>query len=694
MLQLPQGLPELLSAVETALCSRLGSLLLISLQLHSAAAAPLFKSAAAQREAIAESLQQDIEAAAAHKKLFILQQHQQNIAMLQACSEVEGNVEKLQHEWQGAVASLVSLALVGIKLMTLVERALLLRVVIANAKTQQQQQQQHSEEQSSVDHAEARQQQLEVSVEALGPQVLQRIPSLMLLNSVLPLLLVHLDTAAAEVAAEEIAEETASAGCIGSSSRSRECWQQQLDVLKQLAAAGGGVAQHALSGCMERSAAAALGLLSSLGSRVVKQQTPGDAADRIDKVAQGIDGFWNIQFRHFLQPHRDYLDNIAATRAEPNGGGPPAAAAVGQAIRSSTADGSVNRRQLQQQAKTITVEQLQQLSVVLLSIGSGSTPISSSSTSSTHGALEAIPELAAAPAAVTVSRQQRHPGALPDMTQPAPARLCWARLSNIVRCCRALARASSKRTKLISTAAVMAPAAARTAAVAQEQERGDNGSKPESDEDCDSESGSQTAAVEDEYLHERVVWQLLMAVKPSAARALHSCQLPQQCRSFEAYETAVLQWPPAAAQQQPATADSQTAVEQIINSCSGADDAGSTCVHCGEPGYSYEARCLLLTPAAVAAVAAAANTHSCIHIETLPGGEGEACDATVIRVQRAVCAAADCIAAAVCQLAAAGPPAGLLPDSGSRCWKNSKDVWDLLMQFIRHGMLQMSCQYS
>jgi hypothetical protein len=93
--------------------------------------------------------------------------------------------------------------------------------------------------------------------------------------------------------------------------------------------------------------------------------------------------------------------------------------------------------------------------------------------------------------------------------------------------------------------------------------------------------------------HRSAVWGLVLAVKPSVAAALHCSSLPAACRSYDAFERAVLGWPP---QQEPAAADGaakQGALEQGGNgltqqhSDSSSSKSSSNTCDCGKPGYAF-----------------------------------------------------------------------------------------------------------
>jgi hypothetical protein len=143
--------------------------------------------------------------------------------------------------------------------------------------------------------------------------------------------------------------------------------------------------------------------------------------------------------------------------------------------------------------------------------------------------------------------------------------------------------------------------------------------QPMSLQKTEASSGTAGEPVKDVKLQQHALWRLLLAVKPSVAAALHCSSLPAACRSYEAFEGAVLAWPP-----QPAAA----ADAQQEHSSSGGG-GGSSC-SCGKPGYAY-------TAGAVGS--------------TAPADHDDAAH------QRAVCADPACVARELQQLAQLGPPA-------------------------------------
>jgi hypothetical protein len=139
---------------------------------------------------------------------------------------------------------------------------------------------------------------------------------------------------------------------------------------------------------------------------------------------------------------------------------------------------------------------------------------------------------------------------------------------------------------------------------------------------------------------QNAVWRLLLAVKPPVAAALHCGSIPPACRSYEAFERAVLGWLP---QQEPAAAAADVASgDQQQQQQHGCKDSRrcSKCksksrCSCGKEGHAYT----LPASGAVSmppAVAAAEDSHQC-----------------------AVCGVAACVARELQQLAQQGPPAVL-----------------------------------
>jgi hypothetical protein len=91
--------------------------------------------------------------------------------------------------------------------------------------------------------------------------------------------------------------------------------------------------------------------------------------------------------------------------------------------------------------------------------------------------------------------------------------------------------------------------------------------------------GEGTAAVAQ---HRSAVWRLLVAVKPSVAAALHCNSIPPACRSYEAFERAVLGWPPLPDGTGQATQQDRGGLTQQHE-----DSASSSSCSCGKPGYAF-----------------------------------------------------------------------------------------------------------
>jgi hypothetical protein len=132
-------------------------------------------------------------------------------------------------------------------------------------------------------------------------------------------------------------------------------------------------------------------------------------------------------------------------------------------------------------------------------------------------------------------------------------------------------------------------------------------------------------------------WHLLLAVKPSVAAALHCSSLPAACRSYEAFERAVLAWPP-----QPAPADAQQ------HSSGGGSD--SKLCRCGNPGHSYR-----YPPSHADAILTQLELLSDASFDTADPSEWQG------STTRVVCAEPACVAGELQQLAQQGPP-GLLQE--------------------------------
>jgi hypothetical protein len=200
-------------------------------------------------------------------------------------------------------------------------------------------------------------------------------------------------------------------------------------------------------------------------------------------------------------------------------------------------------------------------------------------------------------------------------------------------------------------------------------------------------------------------WQLVFAVKPSAARALHTLRLPAACRNQLNLEAAVLQWPPEAVaaaaglqqqqqqqqQQQfsqnkrqsrnagtgkhePQTASSAAAAAGLDESASCA-----ACCVCRQPGSKFTA--FLLPSSLTHALAVQQQLGCCI---ADPATAAAAAAGGYQMIASAVCTGPACVSTVLTSLAAAGPPV-----------LDSKQVlpnqqWRLVLQMARDDLLQLA----
>jgi hypothetical protein len=159
---------------------------------------------------------------------------------------------------------------------------------------------------------------------------------------------------------------------------------------------------------------------------------------------------------------------------------------------------------------------------------------------------------------------------------------------------------------------------------------------------------------EEALLH--AVWGLLLATKPSVAAALHCSSLPAACRSYDAFELAVLGWPP---QQELAAADAEPSQQQ----CSSGDGRLVLC-SCGKLGHvfgylSIEDHQALLAERQAAGPAAAAAAGDDDDDDDSSNGDWH--DPSP-GMARAVCSDPVCVARLLQQLAQQGPPVELEMD--------------------------------
>ncbi|KAF6247232.1 hypothetical protein COO60DRAFT_1694207 [Scenedesmus sp. NREL 46B-D3] len=80
------------------------------------------------------------------------------------------------------------------------------------------------------------------------------------------------------------------------------------------------------------------------------------------------------------------------------------------------------------------------------------------------------------------------------------------------------------------------------------------------------------------------LWRLLCACKPSVAQALCCFMIPAACRSYEAFERAMLGWPPQPAADAAADAAAATSAQRARNA---SDQTSSSRCICGEEGQQY-----------------------------------------------------------------------------------------------------------
>jgi hypothetical protein len=167
------------------------------------------------------------------------------------------------------------------------------------------------------------------------------------------------------------------------------------------------------------------------------------------------------------------------------------------------------------------------------------------------------------------------------------------------------------------------------------------------------------------------LWRLLLAVKPSVAAALHCSSLPAACRSYEAFERAVLAWPP----QQAAAGDATQQQQQQQQDDSGSSNCSNTC-SCGQPGlqYSFVTFCSANTDPLLrdlsedlAAALAAAGTPLVSYKPTT----------------RVVCAEPACVGRELQQLAQQGPPVAF----------QDEEVLSMAISAVRQDLLLLPDEY-
>jgi hypothetical protein len=200
------------------------------------------------------------------------------------------------------------------------------------------------------------------------------------------------------------------------------------------------------------------------------------------------------------------------------------------------------------------------------------------------------------------------------------------------------------------------------------------------------------------------LWQLVNAVKPSAARAVSTEYLPEICRSQVNLEAAVLQWPPAAAaaaaaglqqsQQQGNRRHGSSSRRSSSSSSSGSSSKDSTrgpsapaaaagggnlCCICSKDGSPFNAFVLPTS-----------HTHAAAVHQQLASRQSDAKQAAYAAkggcqmLSSAVCGAPGCVSAVLAALAAAGPP--LLDNKEIiplGCWQD-------MLQLVRSDLLQLN----
>jgi hypothetical protein len=164
--------------------------------------------------------------------------------------------------------------------------------------------------------------------------------------------------------------------------------------------------------------------------------------------------------------------------------------------------------------------------------------------------------------------------------------------------------------------------------------------------------------------HLSALWGLLLAVKPSVAAAVHCASLPAACRSYEAFERAVLGWPP-----QQADADANTNAGMGQQQDAGQQSTNSSSCSCGKPGNSYTC-----SPRNSHRAFTDSSTSAELRtqITDSPGSQ-----------QRIVCADAACVACELQQLAQQGPSAAGLAGEGFR----------LALQYICEDLVLLPAEY-
>jgi hypothetical protein len=160
------------------------------------------------------------------------------------------------------------------------------------------------------------------------------------------------------------------------------------------------------------------------------------------------------------------------------------------------------------------------------------------------------------------------------------------------------------------------------------------------------------------------LWALLLATKPSVAAALHCNSIPPALRSYEAFERAVLGWPPAT---------DAAEVQQQYPQQGDSGSSNATC-SCGKPGIDY----------------AYAVADTAFREEELGSDLAAALAATGMRdlyrlgtVNRAVCGDAACVARELQQLAQNGPPAVF----------QQGEVVSMALTAVRRDLLRLPDEY-
>jgi hypothetical protein len=577
-------------------------------------------------------------------------------------------LKESRQAWQGAVEAVQMFGDATLQLLVLLQRDLALDVLLI--KLQQQQQQQQGEQESSTQRRLAQLVQ-QVAEQRISKLVRLCVPGLQLLWQLSPLLLSigSMQQPAAETAAEQLVMEalqfgsssgrspglatpasTAAAGARAAAAADEDACQAsaQLTVLTDSALASPQLLQlaecFAVEDSMLRAAAAALGAVGSMMN---------DSSDTNATAALGFNPLL-IEILTAANPAREVLVQSAAGEGQISADGGRVAGLLlvrctGERVGLLVEKHAEQRQQLLRQARQLTEEQQQQMATLLRCLGG----------SSSSGA-----KLAAA-------------AADDDGDDSARMRLQQLLILQKLTTSAAAAAANGSTAEQATTAAVSALPADAAVLLAD---------------------AAKHAAVH--HRARTALWQFVNAVKPSAARAVWSRQLPEICRSQVNLEGAVLQWPPAAvaaaaaglqqSQQQGSRRGLYGSGRSSSSGGGGSNDSkrepnaaaaggAAACCICGKDGSSFNAYVL---PTSLQHAAAAHQQLSSRQSDSKQAAI--AADSGCQMLLSAVCGAAGCVSAVLAALAASGPP--LL---------HSEEIipqgcWQAMLQLVRTDLLQFN----